>query len=132
MSKVAGYLLFFDTSDQHSFWDVLTWISYIIKEKRATYEHPRHYVIIGFVFPDKTRVVEQFQAEVQYLINDTCHQSNSSQYFVRLMGMTYIEVNAEVSGDLNKVWPQMINLFTVSFNLKTHQVLSLTPSHRNH
>lgn len=57
----------YDTSDVNSFWNVFTWIDYIIREKRAVSEYPRHYVLIGYVFADKDRAVQKFQAQVRTL-----------------------------------------------------------------
>jgi hypothetical protein len=94
---VVGYLLIFDTSNQMTFWQVLRWINYIITEKRTSHEYPNHYVILGYVFPNKKREVHQFEGE----------------YFARLMGMTYIEIDSEIVTDLDKVWPRLITMFSV-------------------
>jgi hypothetical protein len=60
MRGVVGYLLIFDTSYLKSFWQVLWWINYIITEKGATSKYPKHYAILGYVFPDKQREVLNF------------------------------------------------------------------------
>lgn len=65
MLGVIGYLFIFDTSDQQSFWKVLVWMDYTIREKNSSRDYPIHYIVIGYVFPNKKREVNVHQGEVR-------------------------------------------------------------------
>jgi hypothetical protein len=64
MHPVAGYLLIFDVANADPFGNVLFWINYIINEKRASEDHPIHFILVGVVFPDKKREISVAQAKV--------------------------------------------------------------------